>query len=80
MHDIASPGLLDTWLAGYALATLIHVPLSQLWIVGALGLSLISQLALVRSLKHAPTTIDCATAATPLFAVLILMIFRPVWP
>src|SRR4051812_12450418 len=52
VHGIASPALLVIWLTGYALISMIQVPLTELWIVGALVSSLASQLALVHSVSR----------------------------
>jgi hypothetical protein len=79
VHGVASPGLALTWLAGYGLALLTGVPLGELWVVGGLALSLVAQLALVHSVtRGGPRSARLAVA--PLVAVLVLMVFRPVWP
>ena len=80
VHAIASPGLVLTWAAGYSLVTQLHLALTELWIVGGLGLSLVSQLALVYSVSRDRRTVGTLLAtAIPLFLVLALMVFRPTW-
>jgi hypothetical protein len=80
VHAIASPGLVLTWAAGYFLTTELHLPMTELWIIGGLGLSLVSQLALVYSVSRDKRTVPALLAAAiPLFLVLALMVFRPTW-
>ncbi|WP_394824657.1 hypothetical protein [Pendulispora albinea] len=80
VHAIASPGLLLTWVTGYLLTTQLNVPLTELWIVGGIGFSLLSQLALVHSVSRDRRTVGAfAFAFGPLFLVLLLMVFRPTW-
>jgi hypothetical protein len=81
VHSVASPGLLLTWIAGYLLSLEVHVPLTELWVLGGLGLSLASQIALVRSVSRhsASPRLHTWLAALLLLSVLALMIFRPTW-
>ena len=80
VHNVASPGLVVTWVAGYLLSTQVNVTLMELWIVGGLLFSIASQLALVRSVaRDQRTPAAFAAAAIPLFLVLALMVFRPTW-
>ena len=79
VHRVASPGLLATWLAGYLLSLQLGVALSQPWIIGALLLSLVSQLALVRVAAHGVTRASALAVLVPLAATLGLMVFRPTW-
>ena len=81
VHRVASPGLLLTWIAGYALSLEVHVSLSELWVLGGLTLSLASQIALVRSVSRhtASPRLGTIVAALLLAIVLVLMIFRPTW-
>jgi hypothetical protein len=80
VHAIASPGLVLTWLAGYLLTTQLILPLTELWILGGLVLSLVSQLALVHSVSRGRRTLGAFAAAFgPLLLVLGLMVFRPTW-
>ncbi len=80
VHSIASPGLVITWSAGYLLITQLHVPLTELWILGAIVLSLVSQLALVYSVSRDRRTIGTLImSGVPLLLVLVLMVFRPTW-
>jgi uncharacterized membrane protein len=80
VHSIASPGLVVTWIAGYLLTTQLHIALTELWIIGAIFLSLASQLALVYSVKRERRTVSAfVTSVGPLLLVLVLMVFRPTW-
>ncbi|AUX48399.1 hypothetical protein SOCE26_099330 [Sorangium cellulosum] len=80
VHAVASPGLVVTWIAGYLLTTQLQVPLTELWIVAAIPLSLVSQLALVHSVsRDRRTTGAFVSAFAPLFMVLLMMVFRPTW-
>ena len=80
VHSVASPGLVITWSAGYLLITQLHVPLTELWILGAIVLSLVSQLALVYSVSRDRRTVGAfVMSGVPLFLVLVLMVFRPTW-
>lgn len=79
VHRFASPGLLATWLAGYLLSLELGVTLSQPWIVGALLLSLASQLALVHVAAHGTSRASALAVIVPLVATLALMVFRPTW-
>ncbi len=80
VHAVASPGLVVTWSAGYLLTTQLHVALTELWIIGAIVLSLASQLALVYSVTRERRKISgFVTSVGPLFLVLVLMVFRPTW-
>jgi hypothetical protein len=80
VHAVASPGLVITWSAGYLLITQLHVALTELWILGAIVLSLVSQLALVYSVSRDRRTVGALImSGAPLFLVLVLMVFRPTW-
>jgi hypothetical protein len=80
VHAIASPGLALTWAGGYLLTIQLHLPLTELWILGGLVLSLVSQLALVHSVSRDRRSVPAfLAAAIPLFGALALMVFRPVW-
>ena len=80
VHAIASPGLVVTWVGGYLLTTQLHLPLTELWIIGGLVFSLISQLALVYSVSRDRRTVPAfLAAAIPLLLVVALMVFRPTW-
>ncbi len=78
VHGVASPSLLATWLAGYALATLEGIPLSRPWIVGSLILSSFVNVALVycaaRGRRGALPTV---AVAVPLFGIIVLMVLKP---
>jgi hypothetical protein len=80
VHAIASPALLLVWVAGYLLSTQLQVPLTELWLLGGLVLSLVSQTALVYSVSRPlPLMRAAVLAGLPLVLVLILMVFRPTW-
>lgn len=80
VHAVASPALLVVWTTGYALTSQLGVALTELWVLGALVLSLGSVLALVHSVtRERRTPAAFAAAAIPLVAVLVLMVFRPTW-
>ena len=80
VHAIASPGLVLTWAGGYLLTTQLHLSLTELWILGGLVLSLVSQLALVHSVSRDRRTVPAfLAAAIPLLGVPALMVFRPTW-
>lgn len=81
VHRLASPALLVVWLSGYALAGLLGIPASELWLVGGLALSFVSLLALVRSVARAERTPAAfAATAVPIALVVVLMALRPTWP
>jgi len=79
VHALASPGLLLTWAAGYALSLTLGVGLRELWTLGGLVLSFFAHLALLRSVNHMRSAFAISTVALPLFAVLLMMVFRPTW-
>lgn len=80
VHLVASPALLLVWLAGYGLAAMLGVALTELWILGGLLLSFASLLVLIGTAGREVRTPATALAATlPLVAVLFLMAFRPTW-
>ena len=79
VHALATPGLLLTWAAGYALSLTLGVGLRELWTFGGLVLSFVAHLALLRSVNHMRSAFAIGSVALPLFAVLLLMVFRPTW-
>ncbi len=80
VHSIASPGLLITWIAGYLLTTQLGIPLTELWILGGILLSLLSQIALSHSVAREPRhKAAVAVSLISLLLVLLLMVFRPTW-
>ena len=80
IHALASPSLLAIWLTGYALTSQLGVPLTELWVLGALLLSLASLLGAIHSVARDRRTLGAlAMSALPLAAVLGLMVFRPTW-
>ncbi len=80
VHGIASPALLLVWVSGYGLTAMQGLSMGELWIIGALVLSLVSQLGLVFSVSRAwrPSTAAAASGG-PLLIVLALMVFKPTW-
>lgn len=78
IHTVASTGLLFTWIAGYFLADILGVPMSEAWTAGGLVLSFISQGLLSRSAieDHHGKRI---AAGVVMALVLLLMVFRPTW-
>lgn len=79
VHHFAGPGLLATWAAGYLLALLLGVALTELWTLGGLTLSFGSHLALVHAAAHGPSKPLVIAVVLPLFLSLGLMVFRPTW-
>ncbi|WP_437737503.1 hypothetical protein [Sorangium sp. So ce1335] len=80
VHRIASPSLLATWCAGYALAALGGFRMFELWVVGGLALSVGSNVALVYCVsrdRRGPGAFSCA--ALPLAGVVGLMVLKPTW-
>lgn len=80
VHRVASPALLVTWVAGYALTTMTGTSMMEAWTMGGLVFSLVSQMALVR-LASRPATrrADVAVAMGAFGVVLLFMVFRPTW-
>ncbi len=78
-HRFASPGLLLTWVAGYALCLLLNVSPSELWTLGGLLCSFASHLALVLGLARRRSLTSVIAVTAPLFITLLLMVFRPTW-
>jgi small neutral amino acid transporter SnatA (MarC family) len=80
VHRVASPALLVIWVAGFFLTLELGVSLLELWIIGGLVLSFVSQGALVRSVTRDTRSVSAFLfAACPLVLVLALMVFRPTW-
>lgn len=80
VHGIASPALLVIWATGYGLTAMQGISMGELWILGALGLSLASQLGLVFGVSRSWRTGAMAAAAgIPLIVVMALMVFKPTW-
>ena len=79
-HRIAGSGFVGTWAAGYLLTLVLRVPLTELWILGGLVLSVASKLALVRCVaRDRATRSDFVAAIVPFVGTLALMVFRPTW-
>jgi hypothetical protein len=79
-HRLASPALLVTWAAGFALASRLGLPLTELWLLAGFGLSFASQLALIFAVtRHLRSPPAIAAATLPLLIVLYLMVYRPTW-
>lgn len=80
VHGIASPALLLVWATGYGLTAMQGISLGELWILGALGLSLASQLGMVFGVSRGwRTSVMGAAAGVPLVVVVALMVFKPTW-
>lgn len=80
VHDVASPGLGLTWLAGFLLTLQLGIAWNELWILGGFLFSLIVQLTLVYSVERARRTRGVAAlAGAALFVVVLLMVLRPTW-
>src|SRR5262245_13953854 len=78
VHRIASPGLVVVWIAGYLLVRSLLLPLTEAWILGGLVLSVVSQLALIRSVAgEVRSPVATGVAAGALLLILVLMVFRP---
>lgn len=80
VHGVASPAMLLTWLAGYGAAAQLGASLLEPWLAGSLGLSFLSQVALVLGPGRGRAGRGAfAAAVAPLGVVLVLMIWRPTW-
>lgn len=80
VHRVASPCLLATWCAGFALATLGGLRLLEPWLLGGFALSAVSNLALVYSVSRGERGPGAfLSAALPLTGVIALMVFKPTW-
>jgi hypothetical protein len=79
LHGFASPGLLLTWAAGYALSLLLNLALTELWILGGLVSSFASHLALVLGVSRERSALAVLSVVGPLLLTLVLMVFRPTW-
>ncbi len=80
VHRIASPALLVIWVSGFLLTLKLGISLLELWIMGGLLFSFVSQGALVRSVTRDTRSAGAFLfAACPLLVVLALMVFRPTW-
>lgn len=80
VHDVASPGLGLTWLAGFLLTLQLGIAWNELWILGGFLFSLIVQLTLVYSVERAKRTRGVAVlAGVGLVAAVLLMVLRPTW-
>ncbi|XXX77071.1 hypothetical protein WMF30_56420 [Sorangium sp. So ce134] len=80
VHRVASPSLLATWLSGYALLVLNGWPLLELWIAGALLLSLAANAALVYCVSRDRRDLSAFLwSALPVACVVVLMVFKPTW-
>lgn len=80
VHGIASPAIVLVWLTGWGLTQVSGTPLSELWVLAGLVLSLVSQLALVYGVARDVRPLPAFLAATvPLLLVLLAMVYRPRW-
>ena len=79
-HRVASPSLLATWLCGYLLAGIAHWPLSELWMIGGLALSLIANALLVICVTRDLRGVGAfSSVAAPIACTVALMVFKPTW-
>ncbi|WP_437672848.1 hypothetical protein [Sorangium sp. So ce131] len=80
VHRVASPCLLATWLSGYALLVLNSWPLFELWIVGALLLSLVANAVLVYCVARERRDLPAFLwSALPVVCIVMLMVLKPAW-
>ncbi|WP_437953217.1 hypothetical protein WME98_22885 [Sorangium sp. So ce296] len=80
VHRVASPSLLATWLSGYALLVLNGWPLFELWVAGALLLSLVGNAALVYCVSRERRDLSAFLgSALPVVCVVALMVVKPTW-
>ena len=78
-HRVASAGLFLAWSGGFALATLSAIPLTELWIVLGLGLSLTAHVVTVSAVERGAGRAHVVAFAALLLGILAAMIFRPVF-
>lgn len=78
-HTIASSGLFLAWSGGLALASMSGIPLTELWIVLGLGLSLAAHVLVVTAAERGASRGHRLAFAALLLAILAAMIFRPVF-
>ena len=79
-HRIASPCLLVVWLSGYALLTVRGWPFFQLWVVGALALSVAADAALAFCVARGRrSSVAFLSVAAPLACAVALMVAKPMW-
>jgi len=80
VHWIASPCLVSTWGLGFALLAVRRLPLTELWVVGALLLSVGAHLAAVSAVsRESRSKLDAAVSLAPVVGTLALMVFKPLW-
>jgi hypothetical protein len=78
VHFLASPALLYTWTLGYFLTWARGTSLSEAWILGAFGSSLLCHLFLVPTTRAGVVSRGQKLAVIFMFALtLMLMVFRP---
>lgn len=78
-HQIASTGLFIAWCGGFALATLSAIPLTELWILLGLGLSLAAHVVVVTAAERGAGRGHVIVFAALILGILAAMIFRPVF-
>ncbi|WP_143141035.1 hypothetical protein [Nannocystis exedens] len=78
-HQIASTGLFIAWCGGFALATLSAIPLTELWILLGLGLSLAAHVVVVSAAERGAGRLHVVAFAALILGILAAMIFRPVF-
>jgi integral membrane protein len=80
VHMLASPCLLLVWLAGYALALHLRVPLTEAWILLGFLCSFFAQIVLARTTRQAEVAAPLRFATLGLLALtVVFMVLRPTW-
>lgn len=80
LHRISSPGLLLTWLTGYALIVLNQWPLFELWVTVSVVLSIIAHGLLSFCVVHRRHDAGAIVwTSLPIFIIIVLMVFQPTW-
>jgi hypothetical protein len=80
VHAVAGPSLLCVWVFGYLLSEQLQVSLMELWILGGLVFSSVTQMVLSRGVARDVRGPRLFVAALiPLLLVVGLMVFRPTW-
>jgi hypothetical protein len=79
-HRIASPCLLLTWTTGYSLVLLSGLSLWELWLSGALVLSIVASAALALAAAHPRHDKGAALLSFLSFTgIIALMVLKPTW-
>lgn len=79
-HGVASPALLVVWTTGYGMVVLSGVSLVELWILGGLVASVVSQGAVIRAVTRGDRGRGALVATIlPLVIAVALMVWKPTW-